>query len=55
MTKQLEQMAIFEITPEEREGIPNHEHLLAVLDRIAAAINQAEARLQILEDAHDGR
>jgi len=48
-------MAIFEITTEERDHIPNHEHLLAVLDRIAEAINQAEARLQILEDAHNGR
>lgn len=39
------------ITDKEREGIPNHEHLLDVLDRMVTLVNDLESRIQTLENA----
>ena len=39
------------ITDKERDAIPNHEHLLAVLDRMVTLVNDLESRIQTLEDA----
>lgn len=37
------------ITADERENMPNHEHLLDVLDRIVALVNTLESRIDSLE------
>ena len=38
-----------EITEDERENIPNHEHLIDVLDRIVTLVNTLESRIDSLE------
>ncbi len=38
------------ITDKERDGIPNHEHLLDVLDRMVTLINDLEQRIEALEN-----
>lgn len=37
------------ITDEEREYIPNHEHLIAVLDRLVAAVETLQDEVQTLK------
>lgn len=39
------------ITDKEREQIPNHEHLMAVIDRMVTLVNDLESRIQTLENA----